>query len=107
MSSCRKPWGSESLLHAGKFAVKRIRMTSGKRCSLQHHKKKCEYIYIVRGKMLLTLGEHERTLGEGDGAYIPAGEIHRMEALHELVYVEASTPELDDVVRHDDDYGRV
>ena len=107
MSSSRKPWGYESLLHSGKFALKRIRMDSGKRCSLQHHKKKCEYIYIVRGKMRLTLGDEEQILCEGGGEYIPAGTVHRMEAMHELVYVEASTPELDDVVRHEDDYGRV
>ena len=111
MLQSRKPWGYETLLHEptaeAPFVLKRIWMERDKRCSLQYHVKKTEYVYVISGKMLLTLGDETKTLCAGEGAYIANGIRHRMAAAHELMYMEASTIELDDVVRLEDDYGRV
>jgi hypothetical protein len=49
----------------------------------------------------------ERVLGPGDVLHLPAGWVHRLRAITEVEIVEVSTPELDDVVRHADDYGRL
>ncbi|MGH7896865.1 MAG: cupin, partial [Candidatus Binatia bacterium] len=67
---------------------------------------------LLAGQLRLTTvtpnGErHERTLGPGDGAHIPPGLRHRMEAIEDCEILEVSTPELDDVVRLEDRYGRV
>jgi quercetin dioxygenase-like cupin family protein len=78
---------------------------------LQHHVVKDETIYILCGKMKLSINEGVETvfheLTQGDCFHISPGTIHRMEAIEECTVLEVSTPELDDVVRHRDDYGRV
>jgi mannose-6-phosphate isomerase len=107
-----KPWGHELIWadtdrYVGKFLV----IETGKRLSLQFHHVKDEWIQVLKGSLRLTLdgadGElSERTLGPGDGAHIEPGKRHRFEALERVELVEVSTPELTDVVRLDDDFGR-
>jgi len=86
-------------------------MKKGNRCSLQSHQTKLETIYVVTGKMRYFEGTSPSTLEErihikGDCFTVAPGLIHRMEALEDCLYLEASTPELDDVIRLEDDYNR-
>lgn len=107
-----KPWGREELLEKNQhYMVKRLTMKKGCKCSLQYHEKKRETLYVESGMLRVMLGKSEHALTEhilkkGDFMTIVPGEVHRMEAIEESSYLEASTPELDDVVRLLDDYGR-
>jgi mannose-6-phosphate isomerase len=112
MNVTKKPWGMEELLeHNDKYVLKRLTMNKGYRCSLQYHEMKCETLYILSGRLKLLLGEEKDNLktilmGPGDFLTIKNDIIHRMEAIENSIYLEASTPELDDVIRIDDDYNR-
>ena len=107
-----KPWGHELIwAHTDRYVGKVLVIETGKRLSLQHHDVKDEWIHVLEGKLELTLenelGEVQvRELGPGDGARVPTGRRHRYEAVEKATLIEVSTPELDDVVRIEDDYGR-
>jgi mannose-6-phosphate isomerase len=110
----RKHWGEERwLVDVGSpFGFKIIIIRSGKRTSLQYHNRKEEANLVLYGKGLLQQAENDsaplivRTLMPGQIAHIRPGVIHRVEALSDLVMVEVSSPELDDVIRLQDDMGR-
>lgn len=107
-----KPWGREiwfawTRLYAGKI----LEINAGHRFSLQYHKKKQETQLIIEGKIELTFGANPKklktaVLQAGEKIDIPAGTIHRIKALKKTIIFEVSSPELDDVVRLEDDYGR-
>jgi mannose-6-phosphate isomerase-like protein (cupin superfamily) len=107
-----KPWGHELIwAHTDRYVGKLLVIEAGHRLSLQKHLKKDESIFVVRGKLRLVLGDeagelHEIDLGPGEHHRIPTGRIHRFIALERVELMEVSTPELDDVVRLEDDYGR-
>lgn len=107
-----KPWGHEELWATGPGYVGKILVIrEGHRLSLQHHERKVETLRVLRGQVACTLGPSiealsERVLGPGEVVHLPAGWVHRLRAITEVEIVEVSTPELDDVVRHADDYGR-
>ena len=107
-----KPWGHELIwAWTDKYVGKLLVIEAGKRLSLQHHELKDEWIHVLDGRLLLTLendaGEVEqRELGPGDGAHVGVRRIHRYEALETYRLIEVSTPELHDVVRLEDRYGR-
>lgn len=108
-----KPWGCEEIVEINdKYMVKKLTMWAGHRCSLQYHNNKKETIYVLSGKLKISHGESQDKLEEkvyaaGDSFTISPGIIHRMEGLEDAIYLEASTPELDDVVRLVDDYQRI
>ena len=86
-------------------------MWKGHRCSMQYHTIKCETIYVLSGQLRIYSGlTHEniesRVYLEGETITIKPGVVHRMEAAEDSIYLEASTPEMDDVVRLSDDYNR-
>ena len=107
-----KPWGHEVIwAWTDRYVGKLIVIETGKRLSLQHHEVKDEWIHVLDGRLLLTLengaGEVEqRELGPGEGAHVGTLRVHRYEALETCRLIEVSTPELDDVVRLEDDFGR-
>lgn len=107
-----KPWGREIwFAHTDKYAGKILEIRKGHRFSLQYHKKKCETQLIIEGKVKFTFGKNPKSLKEailcaGDKADVLPGMIHRVEALESTVIFEVSTPELDDVIKLEDDYGR-
>ena len=107
-----KPWGREEVVEINdKYMVKKLTMWTGHRCSLQYHNFKKETIYVLSGVLKIIHGTSEdvleaRLYRAGDTITIPPGLIHRMEAIEEAVYLEASTPEMDDVIRLVDDYQR-
>ena len=107
-----KPWGKEIwFAHTEKYAGKILHITKGHRYSLQYHEKKQETQYIYSGKVKLTYGTdqtalQEKILNPGDKIDVTPYTIHRLEALEDSEVFEVSTPELDDVVKLHDDYGR-
>lgn len=107
-----KPWGSELIwTRTDRYVGKLISVNAGARLSLQLHNEKDESIYIVAGTLILHLendaGEVEPiTMEPGEFTRIQTGKIHRFEAVTDVKLIEVSTPELDDVVRLEDDYGR-
>ncbi len=109
-----KPWGEERwLAHTDRYAGKILVLKKGHRLSLQYHRQKHEVQYVDSGRIKYTLGsvdrpgEYKEVIVEaGTTVLLPPGAIHRMEALEDSRFFEVSTPELEDVVRLDDDYGR-
>lgn len=107
-----KPWGHELIwAHTDRYVGKILVIEAGKRLSLQLHERKDETIYVLSGRLRLLSGPRDgkiqaTELGPGDHRRIPVGTVHRYEAVERCELVEVSTPELDDVVRLEDDYGR-
>lgn len=103
-----KPWGREIWWAVSEgYAGKRIEVRAGAALSLQYHTHKHETILFHEGRVRLLLNGQEREVGPGHVAVIPPGTTHRMTAITDAVLFEVSTPELDDVVRVEDRYGRV
>lgn len=107
-----KPWGEEIwFAHTDKYAGKILKVKKGHRYSLQYHEKKEETQYIYSGKVKFSYGTDANNLqveilNTGDKIDVHPYTIHRLEALKDSEIFEVSTPELDDVVKLDDDYGR-
>jgi mannose-6-phosphate isomerase-like protein (cupin superfamily) len=109
-----KPWGHEEWLSVTKrYVLKKLVLKKGARFSLQYHKKKEESLYLITGKIKLTLGKADKSgrlevsvFKRGETLHLLPKTIHRAEALEESVIIEASTPHLLDVVRLSDDYRR-
>jgi mannose-6-phosphate isomerase-like protein (cupin superfamily) len=107
-----KPWGYE-LIYAttDRYCGKLIFIRSGEQLSLQFHRKKDETIYVHSGRVELEIGEPGKPLdtevvAPGRAFRLRAGTVHRMRALEDTTILEVSTPEIDDVVRLEDRYGR-
>lgn len=107
-----KPWGREVwFARTNKYAGKVLEIKKGHRYSLQYHEKKQETQYIYKGKAKLTYGQNqddlqEKILNAGDKFDVHPYTIHRLEALEDTEIFEVSTPDLEDVVKLQDDYGR-
>ena len=108
-----KPWGHEEIwAETPRYLGKILAIKAGHRLSLQLHRQKDEAIYVLRGTLRLTLeNDARRARGARPGAgREPAdrpGPAHRFEAVSDCELCEVSSPEIDDVVRIQDDYGRV
>lgn len=112
MKIIEKPWGKEEIIEINdRYMMKKLTMWKGHRCSLQYHNQKRETIYVISGQLRIYVGVNQNEL---DSKIYLSGEtitllpkiVHRMEAVEDSVYLEASTPEVDDVVRLVDDYQR-
>lgn len=102
-----KPWGHEDLLVRGPYVLKRLYVRGGRRLSLQYHERKVETLVVVSGEAEILLDGVLGRYGPGDIVHVPAGAVHRIGAAEgDVELLEASTPELEDVVRLEDDYGR-
>jgi quercetin dioxygenase-like cupin family protein len=108
-----KPWGFEIWWAVTEqYAGKLLHVEQGHRLSLQYHRHKDESCYLLSGRLRLTKGPSVDDLSTeekraGDAWRNRPGEIHTLEALETSRVLEVSTPQLDDVVRLLDDYGRV
>jgi mannose-6-phosphate isomerase len=107
-----KPWGHE--LHWAKtdrYVGKILHVKAGHALSLQYHNRKDETMYLYSGKMVLeTEQEGQRVRWEmspGDSVHITPKTVHRITAIEDCDVLEVSTPDLDDVVRLEDRYGRI
>jgi mannose-6-phosphate isomerase-like protein (cupin superfamily) len=106
-----KPWGYELIFaKTPRYVGKILHINQGETLSLQYHNVKEETLFVVRGELKLTIeSDGDRRvlpLREGESFHIPPRLIHRMEAVIDTDVAEVSTPELDDVVRLEDRYGR-
>jgi len=107
-----KPWGFELLwAHTSKYVGKLIFIKKGNRLSLQYHEEKDESMYIHEGKAQIeTEGSDGQLVSSlalpGYSIRIPPLTKHRLEAIEDTTLFEVSTPELEDVERLEDDYGR-
>ena len=107
-----KPWGAELIWAlTDRYCGKVITIETGRRLSLQYHEQKDEAILVMTGRLLLHLEGDDgkmtsRELGPGEAAHVAVGRRHRYEAIERVELIEVSTPELGDVVRVEDDFGR-
>ncbi len=108
-----KPWGYELIFaHTDRYAGKILHVDAGQALSLQYHEKKDETLFLLEGEYRLVAEENgeltERRILAGEAYHIPPGTRHRMVAGPDgCDILEVSTPELNDVVRLEDRYGRV
>jgi mannose-6-phosphate isomerase len=107
-----KPWGHEIWwAHTKEYAGKILTVNTGHALSLQFHHEKDETSYLLSGRLRLTRGASEEELEEqeiepGQAWRVEPGTIHSIEALEDSVVLEVSTPQLEDLVRLQDRYGR-
>jgi quercetin dioxygenase-like cupin family protein len=107
-----KPWGHELIwARTDRYVGKILHIEPGHVLSLQYHNKKDESIYVLSGEIVLRLQRNdtliERRLAQGEAFHIEPKVIHQFEAVAATDLLEASTSEIDDVVRLKDRYGRV
>ena len=109
-----KPWGHELWwARTDRYVGKLLHINAGESLSLQYHNVKDETIMVQSGTLLFETGAKEapsdltrREMKTGDIFHITPGTVHRMTGVTDVDLVEVSTPELDDVVRLEDRYGR-
>ena len=107
-----KPWGHEIIwAHTDRYVGKLLVLETGKRLSLQYHEAKDEWIYVLSGRLLVTLEDDagaikDEELGAGQGVHVKVHCRHRFTSIETCTMIEVSTPELGDVVRLEDDFGR-
>jgi mannose-6-phosphate isomerase-like protein (cupin superfamily) len=104
-----RPWGFEiRWAITEKYLGKILHINAGHQLSLQYHEVKDESIYVLEGTLIVKDGERAVILEEGDSMRIKPGTVHRFCAPNgtHVKLIEVSTPEIEDVVRLEDDYGR-
>lgn len=106
-----KPWGHEIIwAHTDRYVGKVLHINAGHALSVQYHERKDETVYLLSGELIYwvkTDGEmRDMKLEVGEAFRITPGTVHYMEAVSDCDVLEASTPDLDDVVRLSDRYGR-
>lgn len=108
-----RPWGSYTVLEdASDHKVKRIEVAPGKRLSYQRHERRAEHWFVVRGEGVVTLDGEVHRVAAGTAIDIPLGAAHRIENPGDdlLVFIEVQHGVYfgeDDIVRLEDDFGRV
>lgn len=108
-----KPWGSELwFAHTDRYAGKILRVRAGCRLSIQYHEEKDETSYVLSGRVIVSQGDSAdrmtiRELGPGESWRNPPLLVHTLEAVEDSEVIEVSTPQVEDVVRLEDRYGRV
>ena len=108
-----KPWGYELIwARTGRYVGKILHVRAGHVLSLQYHERKDETMHVLAGELILRTRAQEegeltaRAFRAGETVHIPPRLIHQIEAVVDSDVLEASTPELDDLVRLQDRYGR-
>ena len=108
-----KPWGYELIFALTEsYCGKVLFVRAGQALSLQYHEVKDEAWYVQSGRAKLELGEvgesllKEEVISAGAAFHYTPGTVHRVTAIEDTTILEVSTPNLDDVVRLEDRYGR-
>ena len=106
-----KPWGYELIwARTDRYVGKILHVAAGQLLSCQYHNFKDETMHVLAGELILRIGtgagQTERRFAAGESVHIPPKLIHQIEAVVDSDVLEASTPELDDLVRVSDRYGR-
>ena len=108
-----KPWGYElRWAITDRYLGKVLHLNKGEARSLQYHERKDECQYVIKGSIDMEVGGADGTLSTrrmtvGDTVHLTPGTRHRLTAIEDSDIFEVSTPEIDDVVRLEDRYGRV
>jgi mannose-6-phosphate isomerase len=112
VSRVEKPWGYE-IIYAltDHYCGKVLFIRKDEQLSLQFHREKDEVIYVHSGRIEMEIGDPGGPLdievvGPGHAFHIQPGTVHRWRALEDTTVLEVSTPEIDDIVRLEDRYGR-
>lgn len=111
MRRVKKPWGYELIwAETGRYVGKILHIKAGHSLSRQFHRKKDETFLVQSGRMVLEIGRSPRPrrirMKPKDAFHCAPKTIHRMIAVTDVDVIEVSTPELNDVVRLEDAYGR-
>jgi mannose-6-phosphate isomerase len=106
-----KPWGHETIwAHSDRYVGKILHINAGQELSVQYHNKKDETVHLLSGEISYRVKNNEMLedmrLKVGESFRITPGTVHQMVAVTDCDVLEVSTPELDDVVRLSDKYGR-
>ena len=106
-----KPWGHETIwAHTDRYVGKILHIKAGQALSVQYHNRKDETVHLLSGELIYRVKLDEELedmrLRAGESFRICPGTVHQMEAVTDCDVLEASTPDLDDVVRLSDRYGR-
>ena len=107
-----KPWGKEEwVAHNEFYVLKLITLNKGYRTSLHYHDEKRETYYVERGRIVSWLEGDDGSIAKKEilpdsKVEIVPGKAHRVEALEDSYIIEVSTPQVDDVIRVEDDFGR-
>jgi len=107
-----KPWGHETIwAHSDRYVGKILHVNAGEELSVQYHNKKDETVHLLSGELVYRVQSDADLLEDvqlklGESFRITPGTIHQIVALTDCDVLEVSTPELDDVVRLGDKYGR-
>jgi mannose-6-phosphate isomerase len=108
-----KPWGHETIwAHSERYVGKILHINAGHELSVQYHNRKDETIYLLSGEIVYRVQRDgddvldDVKLKVGESFRITPGTIHQMIAKTDCDVLEVSTPEIDDVVRLSDKYGR-
>jgi mannose-6-phosphate isomerase-like protein (cupin superfamily) len=108
-----KPWGYELWwAQTDRYVGKLLHVKAGTQLSLQYHVRKDETIHLWSGELVLVLGTKDgkdltdHPMRPGDSYHVRPGTVHRMRAVTDCDVLEVSTPEVEDVVRLEDDFGR-
>jgi mannose-6-phosphate isomerase len=113
LESDERPWGSWHILDVGDgFQVKRLVVKPGARLSLQSHRHRAEHWTVVTGIAECTIDDVVKTISVGESVDIPVGAKHRLAnpGSETMVIIEVQLGSYtgeDDIIRHEDDYGRV
>lgn len=112
MQRVEKPWGYELWwAHTDRYVGKLIHINEGHALSLQYHNKKDETIFVWKGRILFESQDvngnlQGRVMTPGEAVHVTPPTVHRMTAIEDTDIFEVSTPEVEDVVRLEDRYGR-
>ena len=107
-----KPWGYEiRWAVTDRYLGKILHVKKGEALSLQYHERKDEWLLVVKGMVDTEIGAdggelHKHRMREGDSIHLTPGTRHRLTAIEDTDIYEVSTPEMEDVVRLEDRYGR-
>jgi mannose-6-phosphate isomerase-like protein (cupin superfamily) len=108
-----KPWGHETIwAHSERYVGKILHINAGHELSVQYHNRKDETIYLLWGEIVYRVQREgddildDVQLQLGESFRITPGTIHQMIAVTDCDVLEVSTPEVDDIVRLSDKYGR-
>jgi mannose-6-phosphate isomerase len=107
-----KPWGHETIwARSDRYVGKILHINAGQELSVQYHNEKDETVYLLSGEISYRVQSDGGTLEDvrlkvGEAFRITPGTVHQMVGMTDCDVLEVSTPELDDVVRLSDRYGR-
>lgn len=104
-----KPWGYENVwIKTDKYVGKVLHVNKGEKLSVQYHEVKDEAMFVMSGTACVSVDGEVLRLTYGESVHIKPGVVHSIEAMESDVDIlEVSTPELDDIVRLEDKYGRI